>query len=224
MMSGGLDLDDLCRRAKAIVDEARSAGSLAVDVEVADAMPTVARSLELLRSAVTLAEAETSAAIGLIARALFEEWLFTLLWIDGTNDDRSRLVADYFHHAERLADKVDAAPPLRPEGVQPKQWGVWSRAQRLDELLGTQRATEIYDLVFRIESLASAHGGIGARGRHLRIVEDRPVIDAVGHDPAATIGRLAIAVILVGEMCSRLWAAAGRDTTRFDLAADVPFS
>lgn len=223
-MSGGLDLVDLCRRAKAIIDEARLAGSLTVDVEVADAVPTVARSVELLRSAVTLAEAETSAAIGLIARALFEEWLFVLLWIDGTDDDRTRLVADYFHHAEKLADKVDATPPSRPDGVKPRQWNVWTRAERLDELLGTRRATEIYDVVFRMESLASAHGGIGARGRHLRIVEDRPVIDAVGHDPGAAIGRLAIAVILVGEMCSRLWAAAGRDTTRFDLAVDMPFS
>lgn len=218
-----LDLGDVCGRASAIIDEVHSTGSLEVGEHLVDALPTVARSVELLRSAVTLAHGDAPAALGLIARALYEEWLWVSLWVEGTDGDRSLLRGDHQLEAERLADALGTKPSPRPEGVEPKKWSVWRRAKRLDELLDVPVAVERYQVLFQVESFASTHGGIGARGRHLRIVDDQPIIDGDAHDPRVTVGRLAVAVILVGEMCARVWAVAGRDTARFVLAAGIPF-
>ena len=73
--------------------------------------------------------------LGLIVRALYEEWLVSALIVDGSDEDRDRLERDHQFNIERLLQRLHLVVPPRPVDVgTPTKWATFSRVQRVEEL------------------------------------------------------------------------------------------
>ena len=84
-----------------LLEALESQSTVAVRAEYADVAGTVARVRSLVLSAVAMVDADSTAAIGLVARAVFEEWLFGMLMVFGEAQDRVGLDGDYQYWLER---------------------------------------------------------------------------------------------------------------------------
>ena len=159
-------------RAARLLESLESQSTVAVRAEYADVAGTVARARSLLLSAVAMVDADGTGAIGLVARAMFEEWLFGMLMIFGETKDRNRLDGDYQYWLERHALAFGQQAPARPAGVAPRQWNVADRVQRLDAIRGGNLASEGYRRLYALESFAAAHGGFGTANFHISETAD----------------------------------------------------
>jgi hypothetical protein len=171
----GPDVTELAvvrNRAARLLDALESQSAVTVKAEYADVAGTVARARSLVLSAVAMVDAGGTGAMGLVARAMFEEWLFGMLMIFGEAKDRTRLDADYQYWLERHALAFGREAPARPAGVTPRQWNVADRVQRLDVIRGDNFASDGYRRLYALESFATAHGGFGTANMHITETAD----------------------------------------------------
>ena len=155
-----------------LLEALEAQSTVAVRAEYADVAGTVARVRSLVLSAVAMVDADNTGAIGLVARAVFEEWLFGMLMVFGEAQDRVGLDGDYQYWLERHALAFGHDTPARPSGVTPRQWSVADRVQRLDALRGNNVASDGYRRLYALESLAAAHGGFATANLHIAETAD----------------------------------------------------
>ena len=200
-------------RAARLLESLESQSTVAVRAEYADVAGTVARARSLLLSAVAMVDSDGTGALGLVARAMFEEWLFGLLMIFGEAKDRNRLDGDYQYWLERHAIAFGQQAPARPAGVAPRQWNVADRVQRLDAIRGGNLATEGYRRLYALESFAAAHGGFGTANLHIAQTADgNPTVLWKGKGTEHAIPDLfAVIVSFAFDLIWAVWRESGVD-------------
>lgn len=180
------------------------------------ALANYTRSFALFRSLLALLDADERAAIGMVTRGLYEDWLTMALLIKGTDDDWFKLLADSDAREREVNDAFGTTPqrpPLDLGGHPVKKWSVRQRAKRVDELLPDSNAAHTYQTLYALESMASNHSGLSASGLHLGW-DEQTQTPYVNHEPFAddvTVPRLIYAGIFVTYSAALMFEAGGYD-------------
>jgi hypothetical protein len=217
------DVAEACRQAQDVLTLVEQPVTARVPSErhshMLAAMAATARCRALLCSIVHLAEVGRTDTLGLETRALLEVWYFGVITLLGEQVDLDRLEADYRYWKNDLAKKIGQAKESGPS----KQFAVWDRAKRANELLSAigeqpNTAVELYHALFSGESLLNAHASFQSIHRYAFENDDgvvgvvlEPEVDA-GH----AYGQIRMATVLTALLAKWTYERAGLESGRFD--------
>lgn len=146
------------------------------------------RCRHLLESMLILFEARSPGAIGVLARVMFETWTCTMYVILGGEEAVATMVADAYSQTNPWVmghnpqiDEILAAQPAKRMSFRGICHAL-AEKMRARNLEDANLALTGYDIVYRIESGTSVHGGLAALMLPLvepddPILAERPVFD-----------------------------------------------
>jgi hypothetical protein len=191
----------------------------------------LARAVRLLEAMLLMNDNDLRDVAALPLRPLFEVWLTAMYCFLGGDAALIELQGAHRRQVSQIPSKAlqRALDRVASEDIEMKRVQWEQLAQKVGRLAAEQgdfgaedRIQQFYDFVYRGESLASIHGGIGTVGGHARLIAgNKLMIRPKRADAKSSIEPIVVGGVLVAMLASHLLNAYDLDDGRFDAIAKV---